>query len=109
MGSENERAERIDVRLATEWACLEYDNCVVRNEHGIVQKVVLERAISPIPIGGAQFMDLAVSNRVAFNNHLLKVLGADIEDDDEEVISAEKSSIQSLRELLVRFEESGKK
>jgi hypothetical protein len=101
------RKPKIDVRAATEWATLQYDPCVDRNDAGIVQNVDFDRATSPCPPGGKQLLDMAVNNRVSFNNFLLKVLGSDVEEDDE-MVKQERKSIEEMTELLIRFQERKK-
>jgi len=99
---------KIDVRAATEWAWLQSDNCIIRNEFGIAVCIDVERATTEEPLGGKMMMDMAFSNKVAFNTHSLKVLGNEIDGDDE-TATKEKKLIADLQKLLERFEDAGKK
>jgi len=100
--------KKIDVRAAVEWAWLQADNCIIRNGQGIPISVNLQKATAREPQGGRQFLDMAFSNKVAFQTLVLKTLGSDIDEDDEVAVK-EKKSITALRVLLKRFKESGKK
>jgi len=99
------KEKKADVRAAIEWAWLNYDSCVIRDERNIATAIDFDKATDDPPEGGKQFLDLAFTNKVAFyKDFVLKGLGTDIDEDDEIVIK-EKKSIAELKELLKKFEE----
>jgi hypothetical protein len=99
------KEKKADVRAAIEWAWLNYDRCVIRDERNIATAIDFDKATDDPPEGGKQFLDLAFTNKVAFyKDFVLKGLGTDIDEDDEIVIK-EKKSIAELKELLKKFEE----
>ena len=101
-------APKSDVRSAIEWAWVNYDRCVVRDEKKIAIALDFEKATTDAPPGGKQFLDLAFTNKVAFyKDFVMKALGTDIDNEDEVAI-AEKKSMKELRALLVRFEDENK-
>ena len=102
------KEKKADVRAAIEWAWLNYDRCVIRDERNIATAIDFDKATDDPPEGGKQFLDLAFTNKVAFyKDFVLKGLGTDIDEDDEIVIK-EKKSIAELKELLKKFEEGTK-
>ena len=102
------KEKKADVRAAIEWAWLNYDKCVIRDERNIATAIDFDKATDDPPEGGKQFLDLAFTNKVAFyKDFVLKGLGTDIDEDDEIVIK-EKKSIAELKELLKKFEEGTK-
>jgi len=106
--SSEPKEKKADVRAAIEWAWLNYDRCVIRDERNIATAIDFDKATDDPPEGGKQFLDLAFTNKVAFyKDFVLKGLGTDIDEDDEIVIK-EKKSIAELKELLKKFEEGTK-
>ena len=102
-------APKSDVRSAIEWAWMNYDRCVIRDDKKIAIALDFEKSTSEAPPGGKQFLDLAFTNKVSFyKDFVMKALGSDIDDEDEIAI-AEKKSIKELEKLLSKFEEASKK
>ena len=98
-----------DPRAAIEWAWVNYDRCVIRNDKNIAIGLDFEKASSGDPPGGKQFLDLAFTNKVSFyKDFVMKALGGDIEEEDD-LLKADKKSIKELKKLLLRFEEAGQK
>ena len=97
-------AEKSDVRAAIEWAWVNYDACIVRNDQNIATSIDFDKAASSPPDGGRSMLDFAFASRVAFNNLAVKALGTDIDDDDGVVIE-EKKGIADMRKLLVRMKD----
>ena len=98
--------QKSDVRAAIEWAWMNYDTCIIRNEStNIATAIDFEKAISDPPPGGKQFLDLAMTNKVSFyKEFVMKALGVDIDADDE-IIVAEKKSVAELRKVLTQMKE----
>lgn len=106
--SSEPKEKKADVRAAIEWAWLNYDRCVIRDERNIATAIDFDKATDDPPEGGKQFLDLAFTNKVAFyKDFVLKGLGTDIDEDDEIVIK-EKKSVSEMKELLKKFEEGTK-
>lgn len=100
----------IDVRSAIEWAWMNMEPCILRDQNNIPIGLDFSKAVTEPPPGGKQMLDLAYTNKVAFQkDFVLKVIGHVVDEEDLEVVNAEKKSIKAMRELLIRFEESGKK
>ena len=100
----------IDVRSAIEWAWMNMEPCILRDQNNIPVGLDFSKAKTDPPAGGRQMLDLAYTNKVAFQkDFVLKVIGHELADEDLAVVNDEKQSIEKMRELLVRFEESGKK
>lgn len=105
MASE-EKEKKADVRAAIEWAWLNYDRCVVRDDRNIAIALDFEKATDDPPEGGKQFLDLAFTNKVAFyKDFVMKALGTDVDDDDEIAVK-ERKSVVEMKKLLSRFEEA---
>jgi len=104
MASE-EKEKKADVRAAIEWAWLNYDRCVVRDERNIAIALDFEKATDDPPEGGKQFLDLAFTNKVAFyKDFVMKALGTDIDSEDE-ISTKERKSLEELTKLLKKYEE----
>lgn len=104
MASE-EKEKKADVRAAIEWAWLNYDKCVVRDERNIAIALDFEKATDNPPEGGKQFLDLAFTNKVAFyKDFVMKALGTDMDDEDE-VVMKERKAIEELQSLLKKYEQ----
>ncbi len=93
-----------DVRTAIEWAWMNYDNCVIRNDKNIAVAIDFEKSLSDPPAGGKQFLDLAFTNKVAFyKDFVMKALGTDIDTEDE-IAGLERKAIEELQSLLKKYE-----
>lgn len=104
MASE-EKEKKADVRAAIEWAWLNYDRCVIRDERNIAIALDFEKATDNPPEGGKQFLDLAFTNKVAFyKDFVMKALGTDIDSEDE-ISATERKSLEELTKLLKKYEE----
>lgn len=103
------KEKKADVRAAIEWAWLNYDKCVIRDERNIAVALDFEKATDNPPEGGKQFLDLAFTNKVAFyKDFVLKALGTDMDDEDEIAIK-ERKSIKELTDLLGQYQEQSSK
>tara|TARA_R110002020_G_scaffold276221_2_gene491576 strand:+ start:955 stop:1278 length:324 start_codon:yes stop_codon:yes gene_type:complete len=106
--SSEPKEKKADVRAAIEWAWLNYDECIIRDDRNLATAIDFEKATDDPPEGGKQFLDLAFTNKVAFyKDFVMKALGTDADEDDEKVVK-EKKSIAEMKELLNKFEEAKK-
>ena len=100
--------DKNDPKTAIEWAWVNYDRCVIRNDQNIAVGLDFEKALTDAPPGGKQFLDLAFTNKVSFyKDFVMKALGVDADTDDE-VAVAEKKKVSELRASLKRFEDTKK-
>jgi|TARA_R110000803_G_C11883003_1_gene309990 hypothetical protein len=98
-----------DVRTAIEWAWMNYDKCVVRDDKNIAIAIDFEKSLTDPPAGGKQFLDLAFTNKVAFyKDFVMKALGTDIDSEDE-IADKERKSLDELTKLLKKYEAASSK
>tara|TARA_R110002167_G_scaffold63239_1_gene178521 strand:+ start:2818 stop:3138 length:321 start_codon:yes stop_codon:yes gene_type:complete len=98
-----------DVRTAIEWAWMNYDKCVVRDDKNIAIAIDFEKSLTDPPAGGKQFLDLAFTNKVAFyKDFVMKALGTDIDSEDE-IANKERKSLDELTKLLKKYEAASSK
>lgn len=103
------KEKKADVRAAIEWAWLNYDECIIRDDRNLSVAIDFDKATNDPPEGGKQFLDLAFTNKVAFyKDFVMKALGTDMDDEDEIVIK-ERKSIKELTSLLEQFQEQSSK
>lgn len=98
-----------DVRTAIEWAWMNYDKCVVRDDKNIAIAIDFKKSLTDPPAGGKQFLDLAFTNKVAFyKDFVMKALGTDIDSEDE-IANKERKSLDELTKLLKKYEAASSK